>query len=256
MRLTKLGCAFLAVALVAPTAPAAELLISLGIRETGTGVDDGPIGENGGAPADDIEWVNLDGQTLTADGTWQLFSFTPASDELTGFAGLTANGALDTDWGTLEHIRIRNTADGFTRYNVWIDDITNTDSSGAVNFGDFEGFDVGDEVIFQEPTFSGSTAGHLLAEPSIALVTDTMANTGEQSNGVEFEFVDDDPSRWIRLTTFDTPNIPNPWLHLRETGKTAQPTVTFWAKAEGIPEPASVVLAGLALLGLVAARRR
>ena len=64
-------------------ASAANLAVSLGIRETG---GSGPIFSNGGS-TNGIEFVNLDGQMLNANGTWQLFTFTPSTDTLTAFAG-------------------------------------------------------------------------------------------------------------------------------------------------------------------------
>src|SRR5688572_28256366 len=110
--------------LTAFPAKAASLLMSIGIRETGN-PNNLLVGANGGS-ANGIEFVNRDGQTLVADGTWQRFAFTPLTDPLLGFAGTTANSMLDDDWGVLEHIRIANVVDGATRFRVWIDDIDNT----------------------------------------------------------------------------------------------------------------------------------
>ncbi|MBK9120506.1 MAG: hypothetical protein IPM18_13045 [Phycisphaerales bacterium] len=59
-----------------------SLQISLAIRETGTAAG---IGENGGT-AGGIEFVNLDGQTLYLDGTWQQFSWHLPTATLTAFA--------------------------------------------------------------------------------------------------------------------------------------------------------------------------
>jgi hypothetical protein len=233
--------------MLSSAAGGAELQVSIGVRETG---GTGPIGDNGGATGG-IEFVNLNGQTLTADGTWQLFTFTPAEDTLTAFAGATANSILDTEWGVLEQIRFQNTADGFTGYRVWIDDASNTDSAGTETI-DFEGIPVGTEVAFQGPSFSGSTAGNLDTSTwNSAGVDDSMAFAGSQSYLVEFEFVDDDPSRWLRLTTFNAANLPNPLVHLSEPNAAAQPTISFYAKAVAIPEPSTgiaVFLGGLAAI--------
>ena len=151
----------------AATAGAAGVAVSIGIRETG---GTGPAFDNGGS-AGSIEWVNQDGRSLTLDGTWQLFSFTPSAvGALTGFTG---DGILDVDWATLEHIRILN-ADGITNpIRLWVDDVSNTDSSGAAT-ENFDGFAVGDEVLFQEPTFSGSTSANLVPGGGSA-VDDSMA---------------------------------------------------------------------------------
>ena len=139
--------------------------------------------------------MNLDGQSLTADGTWQLFTFTPEVDALTAFAGATANGILDHDWGTIEHIRIRNT-DGITvPIRLWIDDISNTDSTGSVVEG-FESYSVGEEVMFQEPGFSGSTSANLLPGGTAA-VSDSMAFLSSRSYETNFPLVDNAALRWV-----------------------------------------------------------
>jgi hypothetical protein len=220
------------------------LAISLGVRETGSA---GPIFGDGGT-ANGIEWVNLDGQSLATNGTWQLFTFTPTVDTLNAFAGATANAILDQDWGTIEHIRIRN-SDGITvPIRMWIDNVTNTDAAGSVVEG-FESFPVGNEVMFQEPSFSGSTAANLLPG-STAAVSDSMAFAGSQSYETNFQFVDSTDTRWVRLTTFATAQpLPNPRIHMRETAFT--PTISFYAKAIVIPEPATFALVGLALTGVV-----
>src|SRR5690606_34930947 len=98
----KTYAAALALSLAAAgTVHAASVALSLGIRETG---GSGPIFSNAGS-ANGIEWVNRDGQSLELDGTWQQFTFTPATDTLLAFAGATANSILDDDWAALEHIR-------------------------------------------------------------------------------------------------------------------------------------------------------
>jgi hypothetical protein len=71
------------------------LNISIGVRETFfNGGPQGPIGSNGGTTGG-IEWINLDGQTLVLDGTWQLFSFFFIFDPVTAFAGVSANSILE-----------------------------------------------------------------------------------------------------------------------------------------------------------------
>jgi hypothetical protein len=215
-----IGCALLPRSL-----HAADLAISIGIRETqavsGTIFADG--GTSGG-----IEFINQDGQTLTVDGTWQLFTFTPETDPLLAFAGTTANSILEGDWGVLDHIRIRN-IDGITDpVTVFIDDVTNTVSGGPTVEG-FEGFAVGSEVMFREPGFSGSTISNLITPPNSASVIDSMAFDGSQSYALSFQFVDNDSTRWVRVMTFQTPNLPNPTVRLQEVG--FNPTISFYAKA-------------------------
>ncbi|MDM8008573.1 MAG: hypothetical protein QUV05_20740 [Phycisphaerae bacterium] len=241
---TKMVCVVCLVALVsALTAEGASLQLSIGIRETNSaGTIFGDGGSSGG-----IEWVNRDGQTLIADGTWQLFTFTPATDPLLAFAGTTANSMLEPghEWAVLEHIRILNDMGVTDPVRLWIDDVTNTVASGPV-VQDFEAAALDAEVMFQEPGFSGSTASNLLPG-SMTAVSNSMANSGSQSLQTDFQFVDGTPTRWVRLTTFGTPNQPNPRVRIIEPGAPT-PTISFYAKAMVIPEPGSLLLAcGLSL---------
>src|SRR5687767_844075 len=104
------------------SAEAQTFAVSIGVRETGTSA---AIGANGGT-AGGIEWINLDGLTLTANNTWQQFTFNFGTDTVTAFAGATANGVLDGTRGTLEHIRIRNTSSTLNPITMFIDDMVNT----------------------------------------------------------------------------------------------------------------------------------
>jgi hypothetical protein len=234
---------------------ATSLKISIAIRENNVA---GPIFGDGGGSGNGIEWVNRDGQTLVADGTWQLFTFTPASDPLLAFAGTTANSMLEQghEWAVLEHIRILNDT-GITKpIRIWIDDVTNTVAAGPV-VQDFEAAALGSEVMFQEPGFSGSTSGNLLPN-STTVVADSMAFSGSQSLQADFQFIDSNPTRWIRMTTFGLAGDPgqrNPIVRIVEPGAPA-PTISFYAKAMAIPEPASLLLLVMAGTAMSCTRRR
>jgi hypothetical protein len=252
---------------------AASMKISIGIREN-NGLNNsgaGPAFSNGGGSGGGIEFVNRDGQTLNLDGTWQLFTFTPATDPLLAFAGTTANSALEPghEWTVLEHIRLLNDQ-GITKpIRLWIDDVTNTDSSGSV-VESFESNSIGSQVMFRQPGFSGSTSAFLVGAGAgmVTVVSNSAANSGSQSLQADFQFANDTPTNWLRLTTANTPTLGNPLFRIVEPGAAAlvepgaaalgasPPTLSFYVRAVTIPEPASLALVGLAGIGLACLRTR
>lgn len=226
---------------------AMSLQISIGVRETDS---TGDIGSNGGATGG-IEWINLDGQVLSLDGGWQLFTFDFALDPVTPFAGATANGTLDVSRGVLEHIRVRSGGGVDVPVTVWVDDITSTDAAGnSITFGNFEGYSAGQKVMFQEPGYSGSTAGHL--EPGSTTGVDTeTAYSGSNSYRADFQFVDGADTRWMRWTTFGATHLPNPVIDLSPGS-----TLSFYMKGEAVPEPATMALLGLGAAALAVRKRK
>ncbi len=212
---------------LASSAEAQTFGVSIGVRESGTTA---PIGQNGGATGG-IEWINLDGLSLTADGTWQQFTFNFGSDPVTAFAGATANGMLDGTRGALENIRIRNFAGTTNTIRMYIDDMVNTVAGTPTLVSGFEATDpipatIGTEHMFQEPSFSGST-NTLLQPGSSALVSDVQAHSGTQSNEVIWAWNTTDPTSWLRLTTNNTINQGNPAIDF-----SAGNTLSFWLRAE------------------------
>lgn len=238
---------------VAPLAHA-QLQISIGVRETdAVGGPEGPIGSDGGTSGG-IEWINLDQQTLILDGTWQQFTFTFSTATINAFAGATANAILEGNYGVLEHIRIRNSGGLTHNINIWIDDINNSVSAAgappqSVTFGSFEGFANASQVIFNEPGFSGSTASNLMPG-SIAGVDNSFSHSGSASYAASFQFVDSLDTRWVRWSTFNADNIPNPLIRFDQNS-----VLTFWMM--GVPEPGTMcVLAAGALAGVGRRRRK
>ncbi len=248
MRLALIGIA--ALILVQPAA-AQNLAISLGIRETeaGGGPIGVPLGGDGGTTGG-IEHVNRDGQSLLLDGSWQLFTFNFQSDPVTAFAGLTANSLYDGTRGTFEAIRIRNTEGHTQPIRLWVDQIVNTSPRAAEVITGFEGYGNGTEVMFNAPKHSGSTFANLTG-PNSALTTDIVAYAGSSSLEVNFQFVDNDPARWVRFYTFNAPNLPNPVIDFSPGN-----TVTFAMRGLLVPEPGSAVLLMIGAVGALMWRVR
>ncbi|MBK8980184.1 MAG: hypothetical protein IPM29_30145 [Planctomycetes bacterium] len=212
----------------AVSAQAPTVQISIGVRETGaSGGVFTNIGDNGGATGG-IEFINRDGQTLVLDGTWQQFTFNLATDPITSFAGSTANGILDGGFGTLEHIRILNSQGILDPISIWVDDVADTitpagGSPTTTTFGTFQGYADGAEVMFQEPSFSGSTAGFLQTGSTSEIDNYTASRTA--SYAFNFQFINLQPTNWVRLTTFNTINQGNPMVRFDQNS-----VVTFWLR--------------------------
>jgi len=232
------------------------LNISLGIRETGSVA---PIGDPGGTGGG-IEWVNRDGQQLVLDGTWQQFTWDLDADVLTAFAGATADGLLTGTAGTIEHLRINRGDNGFGgTYNVWFDDLeVTTDANPVIPpppvvsvIQDWEGLVDGAEATFQEPGFSGSTAGNIFASPNFSGVDSSMARSGLASYNAQWKFSNLSTSSWLRYTTFsDAIGLDggDPTIPFDQNA-----VVSIWIK--GVPEPGSLALLGLSSIALLRRRR-
>lgn len=84
-----------------------------------------------------------------------------------------------------------------------------------VRLADFEAYADGSEVLFQEPYYSGSTTPHLRTTPNVRRVTSSVpAFDGDKCYEVQWKFVDGGTQRWMRLTTYQVDNVPNPAVEL------------------------------------------
>lgn len=77
---------------------------------------------------------------------------------------------------------------------------------------DFEGYALGSNgtVMFRTPTFSGSTSSFLETSPDLSVINDEQALSGTQSLKVSFQFKPNQTNPWMRLTTYNATNLPNP----------------------------------------------
>jgi len=93
--------------------------------------------------------------------------------------------------------------------------VTPGPACSALNITGFEGYANGTQVLFRPPRYSGSTSAHLLSTPNVAEVTDAVpAYSGSGSCRVQWQWVDASPQRWMRLTTHNAANVPNPTVAL------------------------------------------
>ncbi len=80
----------------------------------------------------------------------------------------------------------------------------------------FDGYADGTQVMFQNPRYSGSSLEHLALTPdSAAVSSEVPAYSGGKTCKVEWAWLDASPTRWLRLTTNNTANVPNPTIDLR-----------------------------------------
>lgn len=238
----KFAAALAAAGVVVSPAAAQSIAVSIAVRETGSMA---PLGADGGTN-DGIEWVDRDQNQIALNGTWQQVTFDLPTATLLAFAGTTANSMYDTERGVLEHLRFLNN-DGITGpLRIFIDDLVITDATGGSFTFDWEAQALGSEHVFHEPNFSGSTNGNLVPGGTSA-VSDAMAFSGSQSYEMNWQFVDGDPSRWVRVQTFNADSGANPTVDFSGT-------VSFWIKGTVIPGPGSAMV--FALSALAGLRRR
>jgi PKD repeat protein len=82
----------------------------------------------------------------------------------------------------------------------------------------FEPFAVGSAAMFRQPRLSGTTQQHLAIAPNVAAVSqDVNGYDGVRTCKVQWAFVDTTPQRWLRLTTNNTANLPNPAIDLHRS---------------------------------------
>jgi len=182
-----------------------DVLIAIGIREASNAIEWIGVSTTGvgGSPQ---------GVAISPANAWQTLTFDPTSDPVTGFTG---NGMIDGAVGVLEHLAVTvNAASGGRSsgtYRLFVDNIENV---GGSVITDFEGFALDSEVVFQEPTFSGTTSGNLSFPPSASANSDIYNNGGTRSQLLTWFFSDTDESRWARITTSTAANLPSPLVDL------------------------------------------
>jgi len=187
-----------------------DIQICIGIRETN---DVAALGSTGGTSGQ-IEWVSSgtpisgapQGEALSPAAGWVTYEFDPATDPIASFTG---DGTITAVRGVLEHLAVSVDSASPNRssgaYTMYVDNVVNVGAgTGGADFviEDFESNTPGDEVLFQEPTLSGSTFPADLAPlPSASEVTTAQASSGLQSAILRWFWKDTTAERWARITT-------------------------------------------------------
>ncbi|HEY3245297.1 MAG TPA: family 10 glycosylhydrolase, partial [Phycisphaerae bacterium] len=176
--------------------------------------------------------------------SWALIAGPPgASVSSMGYVSGWTPDAVDVGQSHTFTVRATN-AVGFDDES-WQVNVTGAPLCSVLTITDFDAYTNGTRVLFNNPRFSGSTVNHLTTTPDVAQVSSAVpAFDGGNSYQVQWQFVDTTAQRWLRLTSFNVANVPNPTIALdqpirvrlrldsgqlrltlgvRETGTTAAP---------------------------------
>jgi len=122
---------------------------------------------------------------------------------------------MSTTWAVLEAIAlVSDDASDNGPFNIYIDDLAN----GGTVFQDFEGFAAGTlaGAVFNQPNYSGTTSGYILATPDDATIVNEAAYSGARCQRVQWQFKSGALTEWMRFNTFNTTVMPNPLVNLDE----------------------------------------
>jgi hypothetical protein len=176
-----------------------------------------------------IEWVGAStttsgapqGKDLHTGLDWQTMTFTFTGTGKDPMVSMNAgNGQLDGANGyVLEGLGLSIADANSGRYVLYIDSIVN----GTTTICNFDTDAPGSTTMFRIPSHSGTTSNKILVYPDIAEVDVSEGADGTaQSYRVEWQFLDTQLSRYLRLTTFDDGDSPdmtvqNPVLDINQT---------------------------------------
>jgi hypothetical protein len=120
------------------------------------------------------------------------------------------------EWGILESIALVSADETDNGpFDIYIDNLANG-TNGV--FQDFEGFVAGTAagVVFNQPSYSGTTSANLLTAPNVAEISNLAADTGTKSIRVRWQFTSGATNLWMRFNTYNTSVMPNPLINLNE----------------------------------------
>jgi hypothetical protein len=121
---------------------------------------------------------------------------------------------IGTQWGALDGIMlISDDATDCGPYNIYVDNLAN----GSTVFQDFEGFAAGTVAgaVYNQPSYSGQTAGNILDYPNDATIVNEAAYAGVRSQRVQWQYKETAlVPRWIRFNHYQATAMPNPLVNL------------------------------------------
>src|ERR1017187_6240266 len=177
-----------------------KILIAASIRQPGNLT--GPIGSNGGGTAADIYWIHatgfpvVGGIQITPSTNWQTIAFYPTDSKYLWNSSGTGFVPDPNQYGAFEGFGIASAdATDCGPFQIYFDNFRN----GSTVIQDFENESLGQvTVMFNAPSFSGTTSANLLASPNTSAITN-YASTGTNSLGVNFQFAGLGSAYWVRL---------------------------------------------------------
>lgn len=174
----------------------------------------------GGDPAFD-EYTDVASNTFNDDNSTWLSGNTVTPSGYQSVPSVQWNPTVVTtniagSWAVLESIAFASVDPTDTGpFDIYIDNLANG-ANGI--YQDFEGFvaGTGPGVIFNQPSYSGTTSGNILGAPNTADISNLAADGGTKSLRVRWQFVDATTNRWMRFNTFTTSVMPSPLVNLNE----------------------------------------
>jgi hypothetical protein len=209
--------------------PNTSLRIALSIR--GDPNLTGPVGSTGGFTSPNVYFLGAssvltgsgacpdDAPVIYPSNTWQTVTFQRGPDPMnpTNPTVLWNNGGggtsdLEGNFGALDGIGLVDNGDP-GNYSIYIDDLANG-TNGV--FEDFESFTVGSTTGFSQPSFSGTTSGSLLPSPNSSTIVTNTAYSGAKCTRIQWQFLDGQTNKWLRLVHSGNRGVANPQLNLNE----------------------------------------
>ena len=161
---------------------------------------------------------------VTADSGWHTLSFNVGDPSWNGSSNVAGSpvgnaGAGGSSWATLEGLYIVPDDPTDTgEYRIYIDNIVNGSQGVLQDFETAAAGTVG--VTFSNPSASGTTGGSLLGTPTptpnTTVVTAALADTGAQSEVVDFQFKETNAGNWLRLNTLNSAVQKNPSVDITQ----------------------------------------